>query len=90
MVIDQVYDQAAGRPDPEDPTRCVLVFPRAGCYCAFDGALGHGVLDSFAGSRRATLLVNWWAHQPQVGAAGGGGRPRPARALRARPAPATA
>lgn len=52
---------------PEDPTCCYLVYPLAGSYCIFDGRLGHGVLDSFSGSRRATLLVNWWTHQPQVG-----------------------
>ncbi|GBF94117.1 hypothetical protein Rsub_07104 [Raphidocelis subcapitata] len=65
VVIDQVFDQALGRPVPEDPSSCVLVYPRAGAYCVFDGRLGHGVLDSFAPGARATLLVNWWAARPR-------------------------
>ena len=36
-----------------------------GSYCVFDGASGHGVLDSTPRQgTRATLLVNWWAAQP--------------------------
>lgn len=66
VIIDQVFDQEAGAPVPEDPSTSCLVYPLAGSYCIFDGRLGHGVLDSFAGSERATLLVNWWSHQPQV------------------------
>jgi hypothetical protein len=76
VIIDQVFDQAAGRPSPEDPASSALVYPLTGGYCVFDGRLGHGVLDSFAASRRATLLVNWWTHQPQA-------RPGPRLPLRA-------
>jgi len=61
-----MFDQVKGKPVPEDPTSSYLVYPLAGAYCVFDGRLGHGVLDSFAKSKRATLLVNWWTHQPQA------------------------
>ena len=69
VVIDQVFDAAAGRPEPEEPTASVLAWPKARTYLIFDGRLGHGVLDSLSGARRATLLVNWWR----------GGRPRAVR-----------
>ncbi len=66
VVTDQRFDAAAGRPAPEDPTRSALVFPEAGAYCVFDGALGHGVLEAGGAARRATLLVNWWAARPSA------------------------
>jgi hypothetical protein len=66
VIIDQIFDPALGRPAPEDPTRSCLVYPLAGSYCVFDGRLGHGVLDSFSKATRATVLVNWWTHQPRV------------------------
>lgn len=46
--------------------RCAVVYPRRGAFAVFDGGLGHGVLGSAAPGLRATLLINWWPHQPQV------------------------
>ena len=71
VVLDQRFDAEQGRPTPESPAASTLVFPLAGSYCLFDGALGHGVLDSGSSERRCTLLVNWWARKPEVGGWGG-------------------
>jgi hypothetical protein len=67
VILQQQYDPSSCRPVPEEPPSSVLVWPLAGNYCLFNGRLGHGVLGSCSGSRRATLLVNWWSQQPQVG-----------------------
>lgn len=64
VILDQRFDHEEGCPVPEDPTCATLVFPRCNAYCLFDGALGHGVLESGSDGRRATLLVNWWAQRP--------------------------
>lgn len=66
VVLWQHYDSSTGCACPEAPESCALVFPRAGNLLLFDGALGHGVLESVAPDERMTLLINWWAHQPQV------------------------
>ena len=46
--------------------RSALVWPVRGQLALFEGGLGHGVLGTPPRGRRATLLVNWWDHQPQV------------------------
>lgn len=66
VVIDQEYDNATKKVYPDNPTACVLVWPRAAHYCVFDGALGHGVLDTCSQVQRVTFLVNWWRTRPQV------------------------
>lgn len=66
MVVDQEFDNERGRAQPSDPQQCVLIYPRRGAFAVFDGRLGHGVLGSAATDLRATLLINWWSHQPQV------------------------
>ena len=65
VILDQLYDNSSRTPVPEDPDRCLLVYPRQGSYCLFDGRLGHGVLDSFSSAQRTTMLVNWWESQPE-------------------------
>lgn len=66
MVVDQRFDNAKMRACPDDPQRCAMIYPRRGAFAVFDGGLGHGVLGSAAPDLRATLLINWWPHQPQV------------------------
>ena len=65
VILDQHFDVECGRASPEQPEGCALVFPRMNNFCIFDGCLGHGVLDAPAQQRRITLLINWWAEQPQ-------------------------
>ena len=52
---------------PDTPQRSLLIYPRRGQLAVFDGRLGHGVLGSSSREQRVTLLINWWAHKPQVG-----------------------
>ena len=66
VVLQQLYNSLTRSAEPEDPNKCVLVFPSAGNFLVFDGALGHGVLDSVSEEVRMTLLINWWDHQPEV------------------------
>lgn len=66
MVLSQVYDSEKGGTEPETPTECVVVFPRAGNFLEFDGTLAHGVLDSTAQETRMTFLINFWDHRPEV------------------------
>ena len=66
VILDQRFDAEKGATYPESPANCVFVPPSAGKYCVFDGALGHGVLDSSNTERRMTLLVNWWKEKPSV------------------------
>ncbi|BDA41198.1 hypothetical protein COCOBI_01-8530 [Coccomyxa sp. Obi] len=65
VIVDQRFDNGQMRALPEDPQRCAVVYPRRGAFAVFDGGLGHGVLGSAAAGLRATLLINWWPHQPQ-------------------------
>ena len=65
VITDQRFDQDAGCPVPENPTKSTLAFPVENSYCIFDGQLGHGVLDCGHTQRRDTLLVNWWVRKPQ-------------------------
>ncbi|KAK9916860.1 hypothetical protein WJX75_008079 [Coccomyxa subellipsoidea] len=65
VVVDQRFDNGRMRASPEDPQRCALIYPRRGAFAVFDGGLGHGVIGSAAADLRATLLINWWPHQPQ-------------------------
>ncbi|EIE26255.1 hypothetical protein COCSUDRAFT_64407 [Coccomyxa subellipsoidea C-169] len=65
VVVDQRFDNAKMRACPDDPQRCAMIYPRRGAFAVFDGGLGHGVLGSAAPDLRATLLINWWPHQPQ-------------------------
>lgn len=67
VVVDQRFDNGRMCASPEDPQRCALIYPRRGAFAVFDGGLGHGVIGSAAADLRATLLINWWPHQPQVG-----------------------
>lgn len=66
MVLSQVYDSEKGGTEPETPTECVVIFPRAGNFLEFDGTLAHGVLDSTAQETRMTFLINFWDHRPEV------------------------
>ena len=67
VIVDQQYDNATGRPDPESPQHSLLIYPRRGQFAAFDGCLGHGVLGSSSSKeQRVTLLINWWSHKPHV------------------------
>ncbi|KAK9841824.1 hypothetical protein WJX81_005480 [Elliptochloris bilobata] len=65
VVVDQRFDSVLGKATPEVPTRSALVWPVKGHFAVFEGGLGHGVLGTPPRGRRATLLVNWWDHQPQ-------------------------
>ena len=65
VVTNQRFDVDQGCVVPDDPTSSTLVFPRKNSYCIFDGALGHGVLDSGRQDVRVTLLVNWWKKRPE-------------------------
>lgn len=66
VLLQQLFDADAGEPVPENPSRCVLVFPQRANFLVFDGALGHGVLDGVGSDTRMTLLINWWDHQPEA------------------------
>lgn len=66
VIIDQRYNAETQSVTPPDPTWSTLVLPVEGQYCIFDGALGHGVLDSPITTQRVTLLINWWKAQPRA------------------------
>lgn len=65
-MVDQVFDAKLSCAAPATPSRSALVFPKQNAYLLFDGRLGHGVLGNFHPGKRATMLVNWWQHQPEV------------------------
>jgi hypothetical protein len=66
VVLDQVFCQSAGAPEPKQPNACAVVFAHAGHFLVFDGALAHGVLESCCQEDRMTILINWWAERPAV------------------------
>ena len=66
MIIDQRYDSELHRGVPEDPGRCLLVWPRKNAFTVFDGQLAHGVLDSSCSQSRVTMLINWWTSKPKA------------------------
>ena len=67
VIADQQYDNMMKQPLPEEPQKTTIVLPRANTMALFDGRLAHGVLESSSRQPRATLLINWWTYQPQVG-----------------------
>ena len=66
VVIDQRFDNKTKSAYPERPERCAFIWPQQNNLAVFDGALGHGVLDSAAKGERITMLINWWTYQPAV------------------------
>lgn len=68
VIVDQQYDNESQQAVPETPQRCTLVYPCRNTLAVFNGCLGHGVLEGGHSSseQRITLLINWWAHKPQV------------------------
>lgn len=66
VIVGQCFDNKACVPEPEQPEKTALVWPRRGSLAVFDGGLGHGVLDSPSQEKRVTMLINWWTYQPQV------------------------
>jgi hypothetical protein len=65
-VVEQRYDSEQRCTVPEEPAHTALVFPHQGNFLTFAGDLAHGVIESLDKGLRMTLLINWWAHQPQV------------------------
>ena len=66
MIISQHFDNNSKSAQPEQPEHCAFIWPQRGTLAIFDGALGHGVLDSAAEGERITMLINWWKYQPAV------------------------
>eukprot|EP01023_Acetabularia_acetabulum_P018654 TRINITY_DN19420_c0_g3_i1.p1 TRINITY_DN19420_c0_g3~~TRINITY_DN19420_c0_g3_i1.p1 ORF type:complete len:287 (-),score=41.93 TRINITY_DN19420_c0_g3_i1:298-1158(-) len=65
IILSQFYDPDEKCVYPEDPDTCGIIHPRQNSMLVFDGGMAHGVLDSDSeGDTRATLLINWWASQP--------------------------
>lgn len=70
LVTDQIA--ADGRVDqgvsPEKPSSALAITPRANHFVVFPGSLYHCVLPGAPepGSRRMTLLINWWDRPPAV------------------------
>lgn len=66
VIIDQRYNNSLGEAVPQEPSRCVLLWPHKDAFSVFNGGLAHGVLDSSCSQKRATMLINWWKSQPQA------------------------
>jgi len=66
VVVEQQFDNSKGCAFPPHPQKSALVWPQLNSLCVFDGRLGHGVLNSAAQEKRVTMLINWWAYQPQA------------------------